>query len=54
MFGVAPTAKAARVLERETGVRADTVAKLLYEYDRTDRAPADALPAAGRHDRHRR
>jgi TrwC relaxase/AAA domain len=29
VFGVAPTAKAARVLERDTGMRADTVAKLL-------------------------
>jgi conjugative relaxase-like TrwC/TraI family protein len=38
VFGVAPTAKAARVLERETGVPADTVAKLLHEWERTDRA----------------
>ncbi|MEP7114147.1 MAG: AAA family ATPase [Ilumatobacteraceae bacterium] len=47
VFGVAPTAKAARVLERETGMRADTVAKLLYEWDRTDRPPQDRyrLPA---------
>ena len=41
VFGVAPTAKAARVLQRETGVAADTVAKLLHEWDRTDRAPLD-------------
>ena len=34
VFGVAPTAKAARVLERETGMTADTVAKLLYEWAR--------------------
>lgn len=32
VFGVAPTAKAARVLERETGMGADTVAKLLLEW----------------------
>ncbi len=36
VFGVAPTAKAARVLERETGMPADTVAKLLYEWARPD------------------
>ncbi len=41
VFGVAPTAKAARVLQRETGVAADTVAKLLHEWNRTDRAPVD-------------
>ena len=39
VFGVAPTAKAARVLGLETGIAADTVAKLLYEWARTDRAP---------------
>jgi len=33
-FGVAPTAKAARVLASETGMPADTVAKLLYEWRR--------------------
>lgn len=32
VFGLAPTAKAARVLEGETGMPADTVAKLLYEW----------------------
>ncbi len=32
VFGVAPTAKAARVLERETGMSTDTVAKLLHEW----------------------
>jgi ATP-dependent exoDNAse (exonuclease V) alpha subunit len=36
VFGVAPTAKAARVLERETGMIADTVAKLLHEWNRPD------------------
>jgi conjugative relaxase-like TrwC/TraI family protein len=47
VFGVAPTAKAARVLGRETGIGADTVAKLLHEWHRTDRPPADLyrLPA---------
>ena len=39
VFGVAPSAKAARVLERETGVRSDTLAKLLYEWERRDRPP---------------
>ena len=39
VFGVAPTAKAARVLERDTGIRADTVAKLLHEWRRPDRPP---------------
>ncbi len=38
-FAVAPTAKAARVLERDTGMLADTVAKLLHEWQRTDRPP---------------
>jgi AAA domain/TrwC relaxase len=32
LFGVAPTAKAARVLSQETGLNADTVAKLLHEW----------------------
>ena len=39
VFGVAPTAKAARTLERDTGIRSDTVAKLLHEWQRTDRPP---------------
>jgi conjugative relaxase-like TrwC/TraI family protein len=39
VFGVAPTAKAARVLQRDTGMRSDTVAKLLHEWHRTDRPP---------------
>lgn len=34
VFGVAPTRKATRVLESETGMPADTVAKLLSEYQR--------------------
>ena len=47
VFGLAPTAKAARVLERDTRMRADTVAKLLYEWRRTDRPPEPGyrLPA---------
>ena len=47
VFGVAPSTKAARTLERETGMRADTLAKLLYEWERPDRPPADPyrLPA---------
>jgi conjugative relaxase-like TrwC/TraI family protein len=47
VFGVAPTAKAARVLGRETGIATDTVAKLLHEWHRTDRPPSDVyrLPA---------
>jgi conjugative relaxase-like TrwC/TraI family protein len=39
VFGVAPTAKAARVLDSETGMTSDTVAKLLHEWRRTDRPP---------------
>jgi conjugative relaxase-like TrwC/TraI family protein len=60
VFGVAPTAKAARVLERETGVKTDTVAKLLHESassDRTGRSgPGRATgrcPPAPRHRRGR-
>ncbi|MFN8023910.1 MAG: MobF family relaxase [Acidimicrobiales bacterium] len=34
VFGVAPTARAARVLETETGMRCDTLAKLLHEHTR--------------------
>ena len=47
LFGLAPTAKAARVLEQDTGMVADTVAKLLYEWDRPDRAAEERwrLPA---------
>ena len=36
VFGVAPSAKAAQVLARETGIRTDTVAKLLCEWERPD------------------
>ena len=36
VFGVAPTAKAAKVLGQETGMHADTVAKLLHEWARPD------------------
>lgn len=39
VFGVAPSAKAANVLKRETGLQADTLAKLLHEWERTDRGP---------------
>jgi conjugative relaxase-like TrwC/TraI family protein len=39
VFGVAPTAKAARVLEAETGMTTDTLAKLLHEWTRPDRPP---------------
>jgi conjugative relaxase-like TrwC/TraI family protein len=47
VVGVAPTARAARTLERDTGIRSDTVAKLLYEWLRTDRPPLTeyAVPA---------
>jgi conjugative relaxase-like TrwC/TraI family protein len=47
VFGVAPTAKAARVLETETGMTCDTVAKLVHEWTRPDRPadPAWRLPA---------
>ena len=39
VFGVAPTAKAAHVLGQQTGIATDTVAKLLYEWSRSDRPP---------------
>ena len=39
VFAVAPTAKAARTLQRDTAISADTVAKLLYEWGRPDRPP---------------
>ena len=41
VFGLAPTANAARVLNDETGMATDTVAKLLYEWSRPDRPPDD-------------
>jgi conjugative relaxase-like TrwC/TraI family protein len=48
VFGVAPTAKAARVLERDTGMGSDTVAMLLQEWHRDDRPPRpDYRLAAG-------
>ena len=48
VFGVAPSAKAARVLQRDAGLRADTVAKLLHEWERGDRPPLrDYLLPAG-------
>ena len=39
VFGVAPTARAARVLETETRMQSDTIAKLLHEHLRTNRPP---------------
>jgi hypothetical protein len=39
VFGLAPTAKAALILGQETGMTADTVAKLLYEWNRSDGRP---------------
>jgi hypothetical protein len=38
-FGVTPTAKGARVLERDTALRSQTVAKLLHEWQRPERPP---------------
>ena len=48
VFGVTPTAKAARVLGRDTGMAADTVAKLLYDWHHhpTLTGPFD-MPAGG-------
>jgi hypothetical protein len=39
VFGLAATAKAAQVLQRDTAMRSDTVAKLLHEWRRADRSP---------------
>ncbi len=39
VFAVAPTAKAARTIARDTGIPADTVTKLLHEWHRSDRPP---------------
>lgn len=39
VYGIAPSNQAAHVLQTETGIRADSVAKLLYEHTRPDRAP---------------
>ena len=46
VFGVAPTAKAARSLERDTGIAADTVAKLLHEWPAARPATAARVAAA--------
>jgi hypothetical protein len=46
VFGVAPTAKAARILARETGLATATVAKLLHEWNRTDRDPREGFRLA--------
>ena len=43
VFGVAPTAKAARVLETGTQLPADTLAKLLHEHHRSDRPALRAI-----------
>jgi len=40
VMGLAPTAKAAHVLKTETGMPADTVAKLLYELDQSSYRPS--------------
>lgn len=46
VFGVAPTAKAAKVLGHETGMHTDTVARLLHEWTRPDRpGPQWRLPS---------
>jgi hypothetical protein len=45
VFGAAPTARAARTLQRDTGIRSDTVAKLLHEWQRTDPLPEYRLGA---------
>ena len=47
LFGLAPTAYAAHILEGDSGIVADTVAKLLYEWSRPNRAAGDRwrLPA---------
>src|SRR5439155_13457333 len=39
VFGVAPSATAAAVLAKETGMNTDTIDKLLYDHTRTDRGP---------------
>jgi conjugative relaxase-like TrwC/TraI family protein len=43
VLAVAPTAKAARTIERDTGMAGDTVAKLLHEWQRSDRPPLPEL-----------
>lgn len=48
VVGVSPTAKAARVLERDTGMYTDTVAKLLYDWHQTEGLSGPfAMPAGG-------
>ena len=47
VVGLAPTAKAARVLTAETGIGAQTLAKLLYEWDRPTGPDAAYRLAAG-------
>ena len=47
VIGLAPTAKAARVLETETGMLANTVAKLLYDLDHPELSNAFWDPGPG-------
>ncbi len=47
VLGLAPTARAAAVLKRETGAECDTVAKLLYELDQQDPTRPWPIPLAG-------
>jgi len=47
VIGLAPTAKAAHVLETETGMLADTVAKLLYDLDHPENSNAMGDPGPG-------
>ncbi|MGH9228758.1 MAG: AAA family ATPase [Acidimicrobiales bacterium] len=47
VFGVAPTAKAAKVLRDETGMEADTLAKLLHEWRRVRPLESFRLPPGG-------
>lgn len=45
VFGVAPSAQAASVLSKETGIETDSIAKLLYEHQRPEGPkPAWVLP----------
>ena len=39
VYGLSTTAKAARTLERETGMRSDTIAKLVHEWGLPERPP---------------
>ncbi|MGB0112691.1 MAG: MobF family relaxase [Ilumatobacteraceae bacterium] len=47
VLGLAPTARAASVLNWETGAESDTVAKLLYELKHPDRGRPWPIPPAG-------